>query len=109
MTYSEKLKHPKWQKKRLEVLQKDNFTCQFCGEKEKTLHVHHYIYRKGMQPWDYELCDLGTLCKDCHKINHFKKINISSQKIYDAILDFSQMDSSAKTVLKFVNNLILHG
>jgi hypothetical protein len=26
--YSKKLKHPRWQKKRLEILDRDKFTCQ---------------------------------------------------------------------------------
>ena len=52
-TYSDKLKSPKWQKKRLEILQRDNFTCFNCGDTERTLHVHHESYIKGKEPWDY--------------------------------------------------------
>ena len=33
MNYSEQLKSPKWQKKRLEIMQRDKFTCQLCGDK----------------------------------------------------------------------------
>ena len=33
MGYSEKLKDPRWQKKRLEILERDNFRCQYCGDK----------------------------------------------------------------------------
>jgi hypothetical protein len=66
-TYSEKLQHPKWQEKRLLILQRDEFTCRECGDKEKMLHVHHKYYENGKEPWDYEDSSLITLCKDCHE------------------------------------------
>lgn len=69
-TYSEKLKSPKWQKKRLEVLNRDNFTCQHCGDTETELHVHHLKY--SGEPHDSPLSDLLTLCKDCHFIETFE-------------------------------------
>lgn len=65
MNYSEKLKDPRWQKKRLEILSRDNFTCQECWSTDKTLHVHHKIY-KG-EPWDIESKYLVTVCERCHK------------------------------------------
>jgi len=65
--YWEKLKDPLWQKKRLEVLQRDEFTCVDCGNKEQTLHVHHKYYRRGADPWDYPDDALKTLCEDCHE------------------------------------------
>jgi len=64
MDYSEKLKSPKWQKKRLEVLNRDNFTCCKCGDTETELHVHHLKYYK--EPYDADLSSLETLCKYCH-------------------------------------------
>jgi len=54
MTYSEKLKDPRWQRKRLEVMQRDDFTCRNCGAKDKTLHIHHVRYLKGFEPWEYK-------------------------------------------------------
>lgn len=67
-TYYELLKHPKWQEKRLVVLKIANFTCESCGEKEKTLHVHHAFYKKGLKPWEYPNTSLHCLCEKCHKI-----------------------------------------
>jgi glutaredoxin len=64
--YSEMLKDPRWQKKRLEILQRDGWACVYCEEDEKTLHVHHLRYRKGKKPWEHEDTDLQTLCVDCH-------------------------------------------
>ena len=65
-TYSEKLKDPRWQRKRLEILTRDDFACQDCRSKSETLHVHHSHYRKGAAPWDYENGHLITLCEGCH-------------------------------------------
>lgn len=65
-TYWEKLKDPRWQKKRLEIMQRDDFSCQVCSSKDNTLNVHHRIYRKGKSPWEYEESDLVTLCEKCH-------------------------------------------
>ena len=66
-TYSEKLKDPRWQKKRLGVLKRDKWTCQGCGNKKETLHVHHINYKEGRNPWDIETEWLLTLCAECHK------------------------------------------
>jgi hypothetical protein len=66
MEYYEKLKSPKWQKKRLEILKRDDWTCQNCLDKESTLHVHHKVYSEG-DPWDINNAHLITLCESCHK------------------------------------------
>lgn len=66
MNYSQKLKDPRWQKKRLEVMERAGFKCQTCGESTKTLNVHHVNYRKGAEPWEYDLGDLACVCEDCH-------------------------------------------
>jgi hypothetical protein len=65
-TYSEKLKDPRWQKKRLEILQRDNWTCISCGGAKNTLHVHHKYYTYGNEPWEYSNDVLVTLCEHCH-------------------------------------------
>lgn len=65
--YSEKLRNPKWQKRRLEILNRDHFTCRLCGDKERTLHVHHIRYDRGADPWDYPDNTLVTVCEACHE------------------------------------------
>lgn len=77
MTYSQRLKDPRWQKKRLEILQRDNWTCQECLSKEKSLQVHHVIYGKK-DPWEYPDYLYQTLCEDCHG---------ERQEITDKIVD----------------------
>ncbi len=69
-TYAEKLKDPLWQKKRLKVLERDEWTCQWCGKTEDTLHVHHIKYAKSGNPWDSKLEDMETLCESCHGENY---------------------------------------
>lgn len=67
MTYAEKLKDPRWQKKRLEIMERDKFTCQKCFDATKTLNVHHRYYTKGAAPWGYDSSALVTFCERCHK------------------------------------------
>lgn len=66
-TYYEQLKDPRWQRKRLEVMERDGFECVVCGSGEKTLNVHHGYYEKGLAPWEYDSQTLWTICEDCHK------------------------------------------
>jgi len=70
MTYGEQLKHPNWQRKRLEVLEGAGFECENCGDKESTLHVHHSRYVKGRMAWEYEQHELQALCETCHAQHH---------------------------------------
>jgi hypothetical protein len=65
--YYEKLKDPRWQKKRLEIFQRDDFTCQRCYSTENTLNVHHLYYIPDREPWDYPNDILITLCQECHE------------------------------------------
>jgi hypothetical protein len=72
-SYSEKLRDPRWQRRRLEKLQANDFACECCGDPESTLHVHHRLYRKGADPWDYADNELAVLCEVCHAEDHQAK------------------------------------
>jgi hypothetical protein len=65
-SYYELLKDPRWQKKRLEVMGRRNFSCSNCLDKTETLHVHHGAYLKGLKPWEYPDEMLHCLCESCH-------------------------------------------
>ena len=67
MTYSEKLRDPRWQRKRLEIMNRDCFRCQRCHTDTTTLNVHHRAYLKNRDPWDYQDHMLTTLCQPCHE------------------------------------------
>jgi hypothetical protein len=72
MTYSSKLKNPKWQRKRLEAFQRDDFKCCLCDDEKMELHVHHLKYTN--EPWEALIEDLQTLCEVCHKVVEIIKI-----------------------------------
>jgi hypothetical protein len=67
MSYAKKLQNPLWQKKRLEILQRDGFKCLHCGCNDKELHVHHRWYQFGKDIWDYPDTCFETLCFECHE------------------------------------------
>lgn len=76
MSYAEKLKDVRWQRKRLELLEKSQWRCSniqlgTCPNYEtpdkNTLAVHHRIYLPKTEPWDYEAWAYQVLCDDCHK------------------------------------------
>lgn len=69
-TYSEKLKDPRWQRRRLEILSRSDFTCENpgCGSKTNTLHVHHLDYLPNAEPWEYSDEYLMALCEPCHAL-----------------------------------------
>ncbi len=66
MKYSEKLRDPRWQKKRLEVLSAARFRCEDCGDGASTLEIHHCAYMTGRETWDYDGALLMALCRTCH-------------------------------------------
>jgi hypothetical protein len=64
--YAAKLRDPRWQKKRLEIMNRDEWCCQLCFDDESTLVVHHRLYLPNKEPWEYPDELLITLCEDCH-------------------------------------------
>lgn len=66
--YAQKLLDPRWQRLRLEILNRDGFACCHCGDTTATLHVHHTRYEFGKDPWDYPVESLVTYCEDCHSL-----------------------------------------
>jgi len=114
--YYKLLKHPKWQKKRLKILERDNWACRYCGGNDKTLHIHHNIYKGNSMPWEYEDADIITLCEDCHEKESgrsstekafiyalklvFSKEDI--EYIYDGLMEYSISRDHKKTADKIV-------
>lgn len=88
--YSDKLKNPNWQKKRLEVLNLRGFKCELCGCETKELHVHHRFYLKGRDIWEYDNDVFQVLCCDCHEKEHSKinkQIEVVPEKYKKLIYD----------------------
>lgn len=78
--YKELLKDPRWQKRRLEIFQRDEFSCQLCGDNKSTLHVHHKTYRQ-VNVWEYDDDELITYCELCHLIVEFFKKEKGSPEV----------------------------
>lgn len=68
--YWELLRDPRWQRRRLEIMERADFACEECGDNLSTLNVHHKVYRKGAAPWEYADQELITLCEQCHEAHH---------------------------------------
>lgn len=83
-SYLKKFKDPRWQKKRLEVFERDKFICQGCMGEDETLHIHHRYYNPKTDPWDYPPEALVTLCEDCHEMekdNWFFEIKVLNKML----------------------------
>lgn len=69
--YRRYLKSPQWHKKRLALAFKVNFTCERCGQYNRSsFEAHHKTYKNVFKE---PLSDLMFLCGDCHKIIEINK------------------------------------
>jgi Zn finger protein HypA/HybF involved in hydrogenase expression len=120
MTYQELLKSPHWQRKRLEIMQRDDFTCQYCGDKETTLNIHHLLYLPNSEPWQYESDCLITVCENCHSdeerlkdadqflINKLCLTGLSRHQLHVLSISlFRYLRSKSDKHLRFMNLLTL--
>ena len=73
--YSDRLLDPRWQRKRLEILQRSDFQCEECGESTQTLHIHHRYYISGRMPWEYPDFCYQSLCSECHDKHHQRNLD----------------------------------
>jgi hypothetical protein len=83
MTYKEQLESPLWQKKRLKIFERDEFSCQLCCDNKTQLHVHHLSYSGNA--WEALDDELITLCKYCHLSVEYLKKKEGSLRIYHVI------------------------
>ena len=138
MTYAEKLKDPRWQKKRLEVMEAADFKCQMCGNAEKTLHVHHVNYQKGAKPWEYEPHELKCFCEECHagveeniefarqlcseidccdlycllnrvRSGYFQAVSVGAKHRIAEALDIALSDVRSQTIISSIKDMIAKG
>ena len=83
--YLTMLQDPRWQKVRLETMQKANFACEKCGDKTSTLNVHHKNYKYGRNPWEYESNNFVCLCSFCHDEIHEQREMINNLLPYSFV------------------------
>ena len=90
--WSSAFRDSRWQRKRLEIMERDKWTCQSCGASGDgvTLNVHHAYYVSGKAPWEYDDESLTTWCETCHNYRHEKM-----QSLNDTLagLTLDQFDS----------------
>ena len=60
----QRLKGASWKKRRELVLTRDNFTCQYCGEKDGEMHIDHVVPISRGGTNDIE--NLAVACADCN-------------------------------------------
>jgi len=66
LSYKEQLKHPLWDKKRQEILERDNYKCVICGTDLHRLEIHHLCYFPDSLVWEYENELLISVCGKHH-------------------------------------------
>ena len=104
--WMDQYKDPRWQKKRLEIMERDGWSCEHCQSSEKMLSVHHQWYEKGKKIWDYPNKCFQTLCSDCHEYIHMvtsailanvkKSFFASGWDIYSLDMLFSLVENNDK-------------
>ena len=75
MLYKDKLKDPRWKKFAKKVYARDDYRCTFdCNVRDVPLVAQHKLYYVDdngfVEPWDYSIDDMQTLCKTCHDGYH---------------------------------------
>jgi hypothetical protein len=99
--YLELLRDPRWQRKRLEILERDGWECTFCGDTKTTLHVHHRYYKRGKKPWEYDDEALTTLCETCHA-----KVTETKRLIDAAVAEFGVECGYDRVLLGYIEALV---
>lgn len=83
------------------VLNRDNYTCQYCKGKHKDskLEVHHIVFRS--KHGSDEESNLITLCHTCHKALHSGKISLKLEgKVKWNLKYATQMNSIRKQLFR---------
>lgn len=70
MTDGDYRKTKQYQEWRSKVFERDNFTCQICGQVGHKLNAHHIKAFKDYQELRFDVDNGVTLCEKCHKELH---------------------------------------
>jgi 5-methylcytosine-specific restriction endonuclease McrA len=74
----------------IQVYTRDNWKCRHCCDRSN-LHPHHVIFRSQQGP--DQLNNLLTLCAQCHRALHDKKLEITVLDIKpaDVVVSFKRL------------------
>lgn len=72
---------------RLQVFQRDQFTCQVCGQNGGTLNAHHIFNWRDNEDLRYDVDNGVCLCEKCHILFHkiYKKRNNNKEQLLEFI------------------------
>jgi len=77
MTYLAQLRHPKWQRKRLEVLQRDGWIVRAAQKGDYAVYADGSKAPIVTGAWEYSGDDLTSLCEDCHELTHAERPKVA--------------------------------
>lgn len=72
----EQYRHPLWDEKRKEILERDNNKCTVCGSSDHRLEVHHLCYLPDLLLWEYDNELMTSVCG-----KHHEQLNIDLPKV----------------------------
>lgn len=61
---------------RRSVFERDDYTCQECGDRGGRLQAHHIEWWSENEDLRYEVANGKTLCLDCHRGAHRKDLQL---------------------------------
>jgi hypothetical protein len=73
---------PEYKKWRMEIFERDEYTCQYCGQIGYKLNAHHLYSYKQYKKLRLEISNGITLCQECHNNFHsrYGKINNTDEQ-----------------------------
>nr|WP_228857639.1 HNH endonuclease [Pseudomonas syringae]QOQ33361.1 IcmJ (DotN) protein [Pseudomonas syringae pv. actinidiae] len=98
-----KILGPEFAGLRTEILQRDNYTCRFCGFKSAKYQEFHHVDA------DYDNCtkeNLITACNLCHQIHHMAAIAMGSRGFFCTVQELTQTEINNIARAIYVNELI---
>lgn len=69
------------------IRQRDNYTCQLCGSKERELTVHHIDGYRHNPEWRLYLNNAVTICKRCHSCYNQWSENVNTSEKWFMFLE----------------------
>lgn len=70
LTYAQILRDARWQRKKVHLFNVHGGYCHYpgCEHPNRTLDVHHKVYLRGRDPWDYPDWCFEILCESHHLV-----------------------------------------